>query len=79
MSEEMLVKIADEAKMIIAGYSFSFNDKGFIRVLNLNDPEEACVLLQDGTMIETTMDETTLALVQAYYLKNREFMEVEDA
>ena len=79
MSEAMIAKIADEANMIIAGFSYTFNDKGYIRVLNLNDPEQACVLFPDGTMIETTMDDSTLALVQAYYLKNREFMEVEDA
>ena len=30
-------------------------------------------------MLETTMDDITLLKVQAYYLKNREFMEDSDA
>lgn len=45
----------------------------------LQNPEEACVLHKDGTMIETTMNDITVLKVQAYYLKNREFMEESDA
>ncbi len=55
------------------------NAEGLIQVLNLSNPEEACVLQKDGTMVETTMDTITVLKVQAYYLKNREFMEEEDA
>lgn len=79
MPVEQLKKIADEADMIVAGYAFTKNAEGLIQVLNLSNPEETCVLQKDGTMVETTMDTITILKVQAYYLKNREFMEEEDA
>ena len=78
MSEKIIAKIADEAQMIIDGYSYSINDEGNIRVLNLNDPEQTCVLLPDGTVRESTMKDTMLSLVQAYYFRNKEFLETEE-
>ena len=79
MPEEKLQEIADNAGIIVAGYAFTANEGGLIRVLNLENPEEACVLQKDGSMVETTMDDITVLKVQAYYLKNREFMEEQDA
>lgn len=79
MPDSLIQSIADHADMIIAGYSFTAMENGFIRVLNLEKPEEACVLDKDGEMIETTMNDFVLALVQAYYTNNREFMEAKDA
>ena len=35
MSEAMIATIADEANMIIAGYSYTFNDKGYITMFEL--------------------------------------------
>ena len=72
MSEETLKRIADNANMMIAGYSYTAESDGTIRVLNLENPEQACVLSVDGSMIETTMDDATLekqlmALFMSYY------------
>lgn len=44
MPDKELKRIADKADMIIAGYSFTKDQEGFIRVLNLENPEEACLL-----------------------------------
>ena len=78
MPREELEKIADQANMIIAGYAFTkVDDK--VKVLNLNDVKEACVLSENGEMQSTNMNDVTLSLVQAYYQKNRQFMEAEDA
>ena len=79
MSEEMIQIIADNADMIIAGFSYTLQENGTVRVLNLENTDQACVLTFDGTMLETSMDDITLATVQAYYLKNKEFMEVDHA
>ena len=79
MSEELLKEIADRANMIIAGFSYTKREDGNITVLNLDKPDEASVLDVEGEMIETTMDDTTLCMAQAYYLKNKEFMEVTNA
>ncbi len=75
MLEFKLKEIADNADMVVAGYSFTKGDDGFIRILNLNNPEQACMLSRNGEMLETTMDDITLLKVQAYYLKNKEFLE----
>ncbi|UKI56095.1 MAG: hypothetical protein L6V90_02620 [Treponema succinifaciens] len=75
MPQNEIEKIAAEAKFIIAGYSFSLNEENQIRVLNLENPTEAAVLTKDGDLLETTMDDAKLALVQSYYLKNKEFIE----
>ena len=79
MPEIEIQKIADNSDMILAGYAFTKTEDSLIRVINLYKPEEACVLMPDGTMSETTMNDITLLKVQAYYLKNKEFMEVEHA
>ena len=39
MSENELKKIADEANMIVAGFSFTKDQDGFIRVLNLENSD----------------------------------------
>lgn len=74
MPDNILKEIADAADLIIAGYAFSKNDE-CIRVLNLEKPEYAAVLDKEGNMIETTMDDVELSLIQSYYLRNKELME----
>lgn len=77
MSEKEIISIADNADMIINGFSFTVNEDGFIRVLNLNNTDEACLLNRDGEMIEAAMDDEVLFKVQAYYAQNKELMEEE--
>ncbi len=79
MLDNELKEIADNADLIIAGYSFTKGDNGFIRILNLENPKQACLLQKNGEMLETTMDDITLLKVQSYYLKNRELLEEIDA
>lgn len=79
MLDNELKEIADNADVIIAGYSFTKGDDGFVRVLNLKNPKQACMLQSDGEMLETTMDDITLLKVQSYYLKNREFFKETNA
>ena len=79
MLDNKLKEIADNADLIIAGYSFTKGDNGFIRILNLENPKQACLLQKNGEMLETTMDDITLLKVQSYYLKNRVLLEEIDA
>lgn len=74
MPEEMLREIADKADMIIRGYAFTREDE-WIRVFNLNDRESSMVMLPDGTMFETNMDEIEQALVMDIWGKNAKYME----
>jgi len=74
MSELQLKEIADNADMIIANYAFTITENGDIKVLFLSNPNQACVLNNNGEMIKSSMDDGQLALVQAYYLKNRDLI-----
>ena len=74
MSDLQLKEIADNADMIIANYAFTVIENGDIKVLFLSNPNQACVLNNNGEMIKSSMDDGQLALVQAYYLKNRELI-----
>ena len=44
MSENEIKLVADQADMIIAGYSFTKDENNNIRILNLENTDEACVL-----------------------------------
>ena len=79
MPESMIKDIADKADVIVAGFAFTAMENGNVRVLNLEKTTDVCVLAPDGNMHETTMDDAAVCLVQAYYLKNREFMEDSNA
>lgn len=75
MPEERIRVIADDADMIIRGYAFKKKGE-FIHVFNTNDGESAMVITDDGTMIETNMDEIEQALVLSIWAKDSKYMEV---
>ncbi|MCD8149332.1 MAG: hypothetical protein LUE92_07180 [Clostridiales bacterium] len=66
-------EVADKADMIIAGYAFTKCEIG-VRVLNLNKPEKAAVLSDEGEMLETSMDDIELRIIKMHYAKNKQFM-----
>ncbi len=68
-----ILKVADDAKMIVNGYAYTPKENQ-IRVLNLNRPRKAAVLSNDGKIIETTMDDIELEIVKEYFYNNREFL-----
>lgn len=71
----MSEKIADDAVMIVGGFAFNIDERGFYRVLNLYNTDEACVLDKDGDVVATDMNELRTLYVQGLYLKNRELLE----
>lgn len=74
MTEQELWEIADAADMIIAGYAFTAAGD-FVRVLNLNHPESAAVIGYHDEVIETTMCDIEVEIVEKMYRENKEFME----
>ena len=72
MSE--IEKVAQLADFIVNGYSFICENTQ-IRVLNLNDTSRAAVLDPDGDVLETSMDDIEISIVQAYWEKNKQFAE----
>ena len=71
---DKIKQIADQADMIINGYAFT-REENRIRILNLNNPEKALVISEDGTVLETTMDDIEICIVTDYWKSDREFME----
>ena len=69
-----MIKVADEADMIVNGYAFTRNQENY-RVLNLNRPDRAAVFAKNGEVLETSMDDIEISIVKDYLKKNRKFME----
>ncbi|MBR6219895.1 MAG: hypothetical protein IKQ80_04980 [Clostridia bacterium] len=78
MTEAAIMSIADAADMIVNGYAFTRDPKGF-RVLNLNQTDKAAVITEAGEVLETSMDDIELQIALDYYTANRQFLEEEDA
>ena len=74
MSEETIRQIADHADMIIRGYAFT-REGQLIRILNLNDTRSSMVILPEGVMVETNMDEIEQALVLNIWNRDAKYME----
>ena len=77
MSEELVRDLISTSDMIINGYAFNRLGEN-VRIVNLNTGG-AVVLLPDGTVSEASMDDVELSIVQDYYLRNSNFMAIENA
>lgn len=66
--------IADNANIVVNGYAFTREEDG-IHVLNLNSPDKAVVLSEDGEVLETTMDDIELSIASRYLQQNLKYME----
>lgn len=73
MSDE-LIQIANLADVIVNGYAFTRKESN-VSVLNLNRPDRACVLSLAGEVLETSMDDIELSIVQEYFKANLKYME----
>lgn len=75
MSLDEIKKICSTADMIVCGYAFTRMDDSKIRVLQLQSPNHALILSCDGEVLETTMDDVELDIVNGYWKKNHKYME----
>ncbi|MBR1709934.1 MAG: hypothetical protein IJ719_14085 [Clostridia bacterium] len=78
MTKATIMSVADAADIIVNGYAFTRDPKGF-RVLNLNQPDKAAVFSKAGEVLETSMDDIELRIALDYYIANRQFLKEEDA
>lgn len=76
MSDKEKMKIADEANMIVNGYSFTYKDNNVL-IVNLNIKEPHVMLItQTGKMLESSMDPIEQSIALEMWDENKEFMEV---
>ena len=78
MPEKKIQKIAEDADLIVKDYAFKKNGD-FIHVFNMNDGFSAMVIDNDGTMIETNMDDIQQALVKQIWDRDSKYMEAVNA
>ena len=71
----VLQKISDDADMIVCGFAYKKTNEG-ISVFDLNNGKGAAVFADDGTLIETSMDDIELSIAKKHYLANAKYMEV---
>ena len=60
--------------MIVCGFAYKKTDEG-IRVFDLNNGTGAAVIADDGSLIETNMDDIEFSIAQKHYLANAKYME----
>ena len=73
MPEQEREAVADAAEMIVNNYAFT-KDGPNVRVLNLRTGS-ASVILPDGRVSETSMEDIELDVVLAYFAKNKKHLE----
>lgn len=69
-----LNKISDEADMIVGGFAYKKQSDG-VHIFNLNNGSGAAVISDDGSLIETNMDDIEFSIAQKHYLDNAKYME----
>ena len=74
MNEDEILKAAENANMIVCGYTFTKTKDNYIRVLNIRPPFHALVMSPDGDVYETSMDDIELSIVLGYWAKNKKYM-----
>jgi len=74
MNNDEILKVSSAADMIVCGYAFTKTENSNIRVLNLKEPHHALFMSQQGEVLETTMDDVELSIVEEYWNKNRKYI-----
>ncbi|MBT1162613.1 MULTISPECIES: DUF7723 family protein [Bifidobacterium] len=74
-----IAAVAGAAGMIVNGYAFTRTEDGHVKVLNLNSPDSAVVLDDEGNVLETSMNDLEVGIVRDYYQNNKEFLETAHA
>ncbi len=66
-------EIAYKADVIIAGYATTKYDFGY-QVVNLNYGDGVAVFMEDGTLIETNMDDIQLHIAKKHFTESIKYI-----
>ena len=75
MNNDELLKVSSDADMIVCGYAFTKTEDSNIRVLDLKEPHHALLMSPQGEILETTMNDVELSIVEGYWDKNQKYVE----
>lgn len=69
-----IIKVADEADMIVNGYAYTLKD-GVFHVLNLNCPNKTAIFDLNMEVLETNMNSVEIEVAKEYLVRNKRFIE----
>lgn len=73
MNNTDLQKVIDRAAFIVDGYAFSKKDNS-VEIVALNAPNHVLIMSLDGDIIESSMDDIEIAIVQGYWQRNQKYL-----
>ena len=74
MNSDEVKDVRIHADMIVCGYAFTKTIDSNIRVLNLREPHHALLVSSHGEVLETTMDDVELSVVEEYWRRNKKYI-----
>ncbi len=77
IDEKKLQQIAESSSMIVGGYAFTIMADGNIQVLSLHGDNHACIIRDNGEVLETNMDDIELAIANKYWQRNKQMLKEE--
>lgn len=70
MNNDDLFRVSSTADIIVCGYAFTKTEDTNVQVLDLKEPHHALLMSPQGEVLETTMDDVELSIVEGYYGEN---------
>ncbi len=75
MNHDEMLKVCAAADIIVSGYTFTKVENSNVRVLNLKAPHHALLMSTQGDVLETTMDDVELSIVEGFWERNKKYMD----
>lgn len=75
MNNTDLQNIIDKAAFLVGGYAF-WQRENNIEIVALKSPNHVLIMSQDGDIIESSMDDIEIAIVQDYWHRNKKYLNV---
>ncbi|MBQ0064120.1 MAG: toxin-antitoxin system, toxin component [Prevotella sp.] len=73
MSNSDLKNIIDKACFIVGGYVFSRKENN-IEIVSIASPNHVLLMSLNGGVLESSMDDIELTIVQEYWIKNKKYL-----
>lgn len=74
IDEKKLQQIAESSSMIVGGYAFTIMSDSNIQVVALHGENHACIIGDNGEVLETNMDDIELAIAYKYWQRNKQLL-----
>lgn len=76
LSEQEVLRAAEDAKLIVCGYAFTALEDGLVRILDLKHPDCFMIVNSEAEIFETNMAPIEQRIVLELCRRNLQFMDV---